>query len=120
MTPGANAYYSFNFPPTKFVVGTDKNSRKRQAMKIVEECAEMFSAIEQGATIAAIEECYDTIVACETLLRSFSRDQRDEAYGRLLRKNGTRGYWVDFDYDFWASVLAGQRPAEKGSETQKD
>lgn len=86
--------YKYNFPPTKFFVGDDNSSRRRQSVKIMEECAECFSAIEHDSNDVAIEECFDIVVACETLLRSYDPDVVHECYRRGLQKNDDRDYWL--------------------------
>lgn len=89
--------YRFQFPKTMFVPKTN-GARVSQGFKILEEAEETAAEVyKEGLAIREAEECMDTIVACETLLRSYPEKILQEAYGLVVSKNRNRGYWDEPD-----------------------
>ena len=85
--------FVWNFPETKWEVGTDDLTRRGQADHIVQEAAEVFSAAEYESDEDYILELLDCIHACETALREFDKERIDKARQLVIEKNFARGYY---------------------------
>lgn len=66
-----------------------------QAVRIRDEADELITAIANGeGTGRVLEECLDTVHACETLLRAWSAEEVFEARNAVVAKNDARGYYL--------------------------
>lgn len=66
----------------------------RQALKVAEEAQELLAAIHSGEGDARVmEEAWDCVHACETLLRTFPLTDAWEARNAVIAKNEARGYY---------------------------
>lgn len=67
---------------------------ERQALKVAEEAQELLGAIHGGEGDGRVmEEAWDTIHACETLLRAFDPMEAYRARQAVEAKNEARGYY---------------------------
>lgn len=74
---------------------TREENVKDQARKVLEEAAELFSAINDGMYQYALEEAMDTVQAICNLLEmlEFSDYEIEAYYKSVVAKNKARGYY---------------------------
>lgn len=77
--------YKYQFPPIYA-----RGSVSKQMMKVLEEADEVKTACTEETII---EETFDLIHACETLLRKFDQDHVKKQYDLVIKKNEERGYY---------------------------
>lgn len=90
---------------------TMESNRKAQALKVLEEAAELVEADKQDlCTFATLEEAMDVLQALANYLelKGYSPDDLQEAYDRVFLKNWGRGYY-DGGYDSALYSLAERR-----------
>ena len=76
------------------MVPVDKDTRKSQIAKIVEEASEVVDApTPNGYLMFYAEDLMDVIHACETALREFDQSRLDYVKELVIEKNEDRGYY---------------------------
>lgn len=69
-----------------------------QASKVFDEALELLGAVAgYEGDDRVLEECLDTVHACETLLRSWPTEKVKEARDKVVEKNRARGYYEKSD-----------------------
>lgn len=87
--------WHYSFPTHRDAAdGTARDGMLSQACKVFEEATELVDAFNKGeGEERVLEECLDTVHACETLLRSWPTGKVKEARDRVVAKNRARGYY---------------------------
>ncbi len=85
----------FNFPTYRDLpCEADSASVEAQAQKVVEEALELAEAAHKGeGSERVMEECWDVVQACETLLRAYGSKRRFKSRNGVIDKNRERGYY---------------------------
>lgn len=69
----------------------DARADKAQAVKIMEEAAEVYSAFERGDAEQVVDECCDLVTAVAGMLQGLGVSDLADAMGRCERRNWERG-----------------------------
>lgn len=87
------AGWRYNFPACA-EVPVSQLDKTLQVAKITEEASETLSALmhDEGSR-REVEECLDTIHACETFLRAYPEAFVAEMRDEVEAKNAARGYY---------------------------
>lgn len=77
----------------KFGAFAEKDTPKAQALKPLEEAAEVFGAWQMGTFTDILDECMDVVQAVVNLLDAecFTQEDVDEAIERCNERNRDRG-----------------------------
>lgn len=84
--------WEWQFPACKKWIPNDNQTRREQALKIVEEAEEVMKARLNYNAFYAME-LMDTIHACETALREFPESMLISIKEAVICKNDQRGYY---------------------------
>lgn len=93
----ANPYRAmqFNMPAYRSIpCEADAAAIEAQAQKVVEEALELAEAAHKAeGSSRVLEEAWDVVQACETLLRAYGAERAYTARNGVIDKNRSRGYY---------------------------
>lgn len=83
--------FAYNFPAHR---DAGRLTSQQAMAKVSEESHElMFAVLDGEGEDRQLEECLDTMHACETFLRRYPVEQVKAARDAVIAKNHTRGYY---------------------------
>lgn len=92
---GQGKGWHYSFPAHKDACsGMTREEMLSQTCKVFEEATELVDALNRDeGDDRVLEECLDTVHACETLLRSWPAEKVREARDKVVKKNRARSYY---------------------------